>query len=140
MGGFPSGEPNQWWRFILPLFLHVGCIHLAINIFVQVGRARRGRPGHRGRGAAARATRLSEHARRCRRTATRSRCTQLWRGVAIEREIGAIRMGLIYMLSGVFGIVLGANMSPYQGTRDCGVAPPPRADRPAHAAARTTRA
>lgn len=47
MGGFPSGEPNQWWRFILPLFLHVGCIHLAINIFVQVG-CPRGDPGIAG--------------------------------------------------------------------------------------------
>lgn len=38
-GGVPDpnvGEPNQWFRFILPMFLHAGLIHLAINMLVQL--------------------------------------------------------------------------------------------------------
>lgn len=31
-----SGEPNQWFRFILPMFLHAGLIHIAINMLVQL--------------------------------------------------------------------------------------------------------
>jgi len=27
---------NQWWRFITPMFLHVGVIHLALNLLAQV--------------------------------------------------------------------------------------------------------
>ena len=38
MGGFPTGVPNQWWRFILPIFLHTGCIDLLIAIVFQVYR------------------------------------------------------------------------------------------------------
>ena len=36
MGGFPTGVPNQWWRFILPLFLHVGAVDLVIMVVFQV--------------------------------------------------------------------------------------------------------
>ncbi|KAJ5568175.1 hypothetical protein N7450_010661 [Penicillium hetheringtonii] len=28
--------PNQWFRFILPIFLHGGFIHIAINLFAQM--------------------------------------------------------------------------------------------------------
>ncbi|RXW20632.1 hypothetical protein EST38_g5218 [Candolleomyces aberdarensis] len=36
-GGIPSGqEPNQWFRFILPIFLHAGIIHLLLNMFAQL--------------------------------------------------------------------------------------------------------
>ncbi|KAJ2920294.1 hypothetical protein MD484_g120, partial [Candolleomyces efflorescens] len=35
--GIPSGEePNQWFRFILPIFLHAGIIHLLLNMFAQL--------------------------------------------------------------------------------------------------------
>ncbi|KAG8905985.1 hypothetical protein FRB99_007842 [Tulasnella sp. 403] len=34
-GGFNGGEPNQWWRFITPVFLHAGIVHLLVNMFVQ---------------------------------------------------------------------------------------------------------
>eukprot|EP00300_Choanocystis_sp_HF-7_P033510 c45867_g1_i1.p1 GENE.c45867_g1_i1~~c45867_g1_i1.p1 ORF type:complete len:549 (-),score=106.45 c45867_g1_i1:85-1731(-) len=32
----PSNSPNQFWRFFLPIFLHVGIIHLVMNILTQV--------------------------------------------------------------------------------------------------------
>ncbi|KAF1983209.1 rhomboid-domain-containing protein [Aulographum hederae CBS 113979] len=28
-------EPNQWWRFILPIFLHAGLIHIGFNMLLQ---------------------------------------------------------------------------------------------------------
>lgn len=31
-----SLKPNQWWRFITPIFLHAGIIHLAFNMILQV--------------------------------------------------------------------------------------------------------
>lgn len=41
-GGFPTDtatglkQPNQWFRFITPIFLHAGIIHLLLNMFAQV--------------------------------------------------------------------------------------------------------
>lgn len=29
-------EPNQWWRFIVPIFLHAGIIHIAFNMLLQL--------------------------------------------------------------------------------------------------------
>lgn len=29
-------EPNQWYRFILPIFLHAGIIHIAFNMLLQL--------------------------------------------------------------------------------------------------------
>ena len=55
-------KPDQWWRFIAPIFLHSGAIHVVIVLIVQY---------------------------------------QL--GVPIERTIGWLRMGLIYIISGVGG-------------------------------------
>jgi membrane associated rhomboid family serine protease len=34
-GGFKGKEPNQWFRFITPIFLHAGLIHLGLNMFAQ---------------------------------------------------------------------------------------------------------
>jgi membrane associated rhomboid family serine protease len=34
-GGTPA-EPNQWWRFITPIFLHGGLIHIAFNMLLQL--------------------------------------------------------------------------------------------------------
>ncbi|KIK55862.1 hypothetical protein GYMLUDRAFT_174979 [Collybiopsis luxurians FD-317 M1] len=34
--GFPSGTPNQWFRFITPIFLHAGFIHIFLNLFAQL--------------------------------------------------------------------------------------------------------
>ncbi|KAK3616080.1 hypothetical protein LTR56_022432 [Elasticomyces elasticus] len=28
--------PNQWWRFIVPIFLHAGIIHIAFNLLLQL--------------------------------------------------------------------------------------------------------
>jgi len=37
MGGIEQNEkPNQWIRFIMPLFLHCGIIHIVINLIFQV--------------------------------------------------------------------------------------------------------
>ncbi|KAF1918525.1 rhomboid family-domain-containing protein [Ampelomyces quisqualis] len=47
MGGVPdqstvtdyrdrSHEPNQWWRFIVPIFLHAGIIHIGFNLLLQL--------------------------------------------------------------------------------------------------------
>jgi membrane associated rhomboid family serine protease len=30
-----SHEPNQWWRFITPIFLHAGIIHIGFNMLLQ---------------------------------------------------------------------------------------------------------
>ncbi|KAJ1310202.1 hypothetical protein OPQ81_006945 [Rhizoctonia solani] len=35
-GGFKGGNPNQWFRFITPIFLHAGIIHFALNMFAQL--------------------------------------------------------------------------------------------------------
>ena len=31
-----SSSPNQWFRFIIPMFLHAGFIHIAFNMLLQV--------------------------------------------------------------------------------------------------------
>ncbi|KAF1359651.1 rhomboid-domain-containing protein [Lizonia empirigonia] len=31
-----SHEPNQWYRFIVPMFLHAGLIHIAFNMLLQL--------------------------------------------------------------------------------------------------------
>jgi membrane associated rhomboid family serine protease len=31
-----SSKPNQWYRFIIPIFLHVGIIHIGLNLFTQL--------------------------------------------------------------------------------------------------------
>ncbi|KAL7422139.1 hypothetical protein Q5752_002782 [Cryptotrichosporon argae] len=35
-GGFPDDEPNQSWRFVAPIFMHVGIIHLLVNMLAQI--------------------------------------------------------------------------------------------------------
>jgi len=35
--GLKDGEtPNQWWRFITPIFLHAGFVHILTNLFFQI--------------------------------------------------------------------------------------------------------
>ncbi|KAH6917481.1 hypothetical protein BKA70DRAFT_336099 [Coprinopsis sp. MPI-PUGE-AT-0042] len=35
--GYKAGtEPNQWFRFIIPIFLHAGIIHLLLNMLAQM--------------------------------------------------------------------------------------------------------
>ncbi|CAG8527273.1 7047_t:CDS:2 [Acaulospora morrowiae] len=36
LGGFKSGQPDQWYRFITPIFLHAGIVHYALNMVFQV--------------------------------------------------------------------------------------------------------
>lgn len=31
-----SPEPNQWWRFIIPMFMHAGLIHIGFNLLLQL--------------------------------------------------------------------------------------------------------
>lgn len=35
-GSMDDPAPNQWWRFIIPMFLHSGFIHIGFNLLVQV--------------------------------------------------------------------------------------------------------
>ncbi|KEP54380.1 rhomboid family protein [Rhizoctonia solani 123E] len=35
-GEFHGSDPNQWFRFITPIFLHAGIIHFALNMFAQL--------------------------------------------------------------------------------------------------------
>ncbi|KAJ7103612.1 hypothetical protein B0H15DRAFT_875192 [Mycena belliarum] len=35
-GGVPNGNPNQWFRFITPIFLHAGIVHLLLNMLAQL--------------------------------------------------------------------------------------------------------
>ncbi|KAK7064295.1 rhomboid-like protein [Favolaschia claudopus] len=35
-GGFHGKDPNQWFRFITPIFLHAGFIHLILNMLAQL--------------------------------------------------------------------------------------------------------
>ncbi|KIW99970.1 uncharacterized protein Z518_10898 [Rhinocladiella mackenziei CBS 650.93] len=34
--GFDYDHPNQWFRFIIPMFLHAGLIHIAFNLLLQL--------------------------------------------------------------------------------------------------------
>ncbi|KAK5083468.1 hypothetical protein LTR05_005970 [Lithohypha guttulata] len=36
MGGFDYNHPNQWYRFITPIFLHAGIIHIGFNMLLQL--------------------------------------------------------------------------------------------------------
>jgi membrane associated rhomboid family serine protease len=35
-GGFRGNNPNQWFRFITPIFLHAGFVHILLNLFAQL--------------------------------------------------------------------------------------------------------
>ncbi|KAF8846303.1 rhomboid-domain-containing protein [Paxillus ammoniavirescens] len=35
-GGFHGSTPDQWFRFITPIFLHAGFIHILLNMFAQL--------------------------------------------------------------------------------------------------------
>lgn len=35
-GGLNNEEPDQWFRFIIPIFLHAGLIHIAFNMLLQL--------------------------------------------------------------------------------------------------------
>ncbi|KAJ7125662.1 hypothetical protein C8R43DRAFT_898313 [Mycena crocata] len=34
--GFPDDKPDQWFRFITPIFLHAGFIHIILNMLMQL--------------------------------------------------------------------------------------------------------
>ena len=73
--GFNTNNPAQWYRFIIPIFLHGGIVHLLLNLSFQVNV-----------------------------------------GFQLEREIGFLRMGLIYMIAGIGGFIFGAPLSDISST------------------------
>lgn len=36
LGGFARTAPDQWYRFITPIFLHGGVVHLLFNLLAQL--------------------------------------------------------------------------------------------------------
>ncbi|CAB4431510.1 unnamed protein product [Rhizophagus irregularis] len=70
LGGFNNGKPNQWFRFITPIFLHGGVVHFLVNMIFQ-----------------------------------------LQTGRQVESDMGWWRYSIIYMGSGIFGFIFGANFS-----------------------------
>lgn len=36
LGGLDADSPNQWYRFIVPMFLHAGIIHIGFNMLLQM--------------------------------------------------------------------------------------------------------
>jgi len=72
--------PDQWYRFIAPVFVHSGAIQVILVLYVQ---------------------------------------QEL--GCPIERTIGWLRMGLIYMISGIGGYVVSGVLDPY--VVSCGANP-----------------
>lgn len=36
LGSFDYSHPNQWYRFITPMFLHAGIIHIGFNLLLQL--------------------------------------------------------------------------------------------------------
>jgi len=67
----PSIVKGDWWRFFSPIFLHVGVVHLFVNMLMQI---RVGR--------------------------------------SLEISYGAIRIGTIYLLCGIYGNILSAIFLP----------------------------
>lgn len=77
--GMEEGEkPNQWFRFITPIFLHAGVIHLLFNLVFQIKT-----------------------------------------GIPMEKEFGSWRMGIIYMISGIFGFIFEAKSLGYAPSVGC---------------------
>ena len=76
----PSGipNPNQWSRFITPIFFHGSVLHFLINMSLQM------------------------------RT-----------GFGMEQDFGSLRIGAIYIISGIGGNILGANFSPMLTSVGC---------------------
>mmetsp|Transcript_20701 Transcript_20701/g.53805 ORF Transcript_20701/g.53805 Transcript_20701/m.53805 type:complete len:626 (+) Transcript_20701:159-2036(+) len=66
-----DNKADQWYRFIIPLFLHSGIVHYFVNMYLLLGL-----------------------------------------GAQIERTTGTIRMGLIFMISGIGGYVTSGVFSP----------------------------
>lgn len=60
--------PDQWYRFLLPMFLHGGILHLALNSWIIY------RTAH-----------------------------------ALEIAYGPVRVGIVYVASGIGGTVLSSN-------------------------------
>lgn len=78
LGGINFEHPNQWFRFITPMFLHAGIIHIGVNMLMQMTMGRE-----------------------------------------MEKQIGSLRFASVYISSGIFGFVLGANFAG-EGTASTG--------------------
>jgi membrane associated rhomboid family serine protease len=77
--GYKVGtEPNQWFRFIIPIFLHAGVIHLLLNMLAQMTLS------------------TQVHLKQT----TNELMTD---ALQIERDMGSIGFTITYFAAGIFG-------------------------------------
>lgn len=88
-GGFPPEHPNQYFRFFSAIFLHAGVVHLLLNMVAQTISS----------------AQVSLHHCDLKFEARSDAALQ------IERQMGSPKFLLLYLLSGTFGFILGANFA-----------------------------
>lgn len=83
-GGFDNKDPDQNFRFILPIFLHAGIVHLILNLLWV--------PSRHACSSAERSAQINS--------------VQCLSSGVIEREMGSLRFFFLYFAAGIFGFIL----------------------------------